>query len=388
MLFFEREIVARLKRRLVEQPLFLQLLVGPRQVGKTTAVNQLAQQVSMPSLYSAADSAGVADRSWIESKWAEARALLKEHSRALLILDEVQLVDDWQRSVKSLWDADRLKNLNLHVIVTGSSALLLKRGTESLAGRFEQHTLLQWSFGEMRRAFGFSLEDFIFFGGYPGAATLISDETRWREYIRSSLIETVLSKDILSLVRVDKPSLLRQLFSLICGYPAEIVAYNSFLGQLVDAGNITTLSDYATLLEDSYLVTSLQKYSGSQIRQRASKPKWIIRDNALISALGSLSSMKATSLPLYGRLFENAVIAHLLRILPRGTYWRERDVEVDYVSEVDGEVVAIEIKAGKRTRSKSGLQQFKARYPRARTLLIGGDGISAEAVLGSERWIW
>lgn len=385
---FQRKIVADLRQRALETPRFMQIIIGPRQVGKTTSVRQLAESLDFPTIYSAADSSGTADPLWIRSKWLEARALLQESKQALLILDEVQLISEWQRTVKGLWDEDRANKLQLNVIITGSSALLLKQGSESLAGRFEKHELLQWSFAEMHEAFGYSLEDFILQGGYPGAAPIRADEQRWKEYINASLIETVLTKDIISLNRIDKPALLKQLFAIVCAYPAEIVSYNNFLGQLADAGNVTTLSNYRLLLEDAYLLKVIDKWSGSTARSRASKPKWILRDNALITALSAYSLQSIKQGPQYGRLVENAVISHLLKILPQGYYWREKNNEVDYVVQIEGKTYALEIKAGNKVRSKSGLQAFLKQHPKAMPLIIGADGIALEDLLSATTWKW
>ena len=386
---FTRQIVGGLQKRINEEAKFIQIVVGPRQVGKTTAVRQLEQLSGMPSLYAASDVAGIANPNWIETAWAQARALVARERPALLILDEVQLMPEWQRIVKGLWDEDRHQQRNLHVVITGSSALLLTKGGESLAGRFEKHELLQWSYFEMHQAFGFSVEDFVLFGGYPAAAGLKEDEKRWKDYIRSSLIETVLTKDVVALSNISKPSLLRQLFSMVCQHPAEIVAYSNFLGQLADAGNTTTLSDYRLLLDQAYLLKTLHKFSGSVIRSRASKPKWIIRDNSLVTALSDQPLLEIFKTPLKGRLVENAILANLARISDSEVYyWREKNAEVDAVLKAGGKLYCIEIKTGQRIRSKSGLQSFARRFPKSRPLIFGAGGIPLEEVLEADRWKW
>lgn len=382
------KIVDSLLGRIGSEPNFIQILLGPRQVGKTTAVKQIQAKLTseMPVVYSSADTAVAQGGLWIVSKWEEARSLSRQSSakNALLILDEVQLVEDWQRTVKSLWDEDRLANQKINVIITGSSALLLKKGSESLAGRFEKHTLLQWTFGEMKEAFDFTLKDFVLFGGYPGAAPLRGDETRWKDYVRSSLIETVLTKDIIALSRIQKPSLLKQLFELAATHPAEIVSLTKFLGQLVDAGNVTTLADYTMLLEEAFLLKTIYKYSGSKVSLRASKPKWIIRDNALVTALSDFSLQQIENSPLFGRYLENCIIAHLLRLHEGVYYWREKNFEVDVVLKAFGQLLALEIKSGHRVRNKSGLLSFGTQYAKSKSLIIGATGIPLTRVLEAE----
>lgn len=385
---FKRKIVPTILSRLAGKAQFLQIVVGPRQVGKTTSTKQIQRSVHIPSVYSAADTAGIPDSNWITTKWLEARALADKHKTALLILDEVQLVDEWQTTVKGLWDVDKQAGRNLHVIITGSSALLLKKGSESLAGRFEKHELLQWTYYEMHQAFAYTLEDYIIYGGYPGAAALKAEESRWKDYIRSSLIETVLTKDVVALSNISKPSLMQQLFKIACSHPAEIVSYNKFLGQLADVGNVTTLSDYRLLLEYAYLLKTVEKWSISEVSKKASKPKWIIRDNSLITALLNVSLTEVKNLPLYGRLIENTVISHLLKLVPNGYYWREKNYEVDHVFEHNGKVYAVEIKAGDRIRTNSGLKEFAKRNPKSATLIIGGNGIPIADVLSANEWKW
>ncbi len=240
----------------------------------------------------------------------------------------------------------------------------------------------------MQRGFGYTLEDYFIYGGYPGAASIKNQEIRWKEYVRSSIIEAVLTKDVIALSSITKPSLLRQLFQIACAYPAEIVSYTSFLGQLNDAGNVTTLSDYRLLLEDAYFVKTLEKWSGSTVRRRASKPKWIIRDNSLITALQPQPLSQIRTSPLYGRLVENAIINHLLKILPNGYYWREKSAEVDHVFQYSGTLYAIEIKSGRQVKSRNGLHTFSSRFPDSVQLIVGASGIPIEDVIASNEWRW
>lgn len=383
-----RKNTNELLQRVNEKVKFIQILAGPRQVGKTTAVKQIEKSVNFPCLYFSADSNYLNELAWVETAWLQGRALLNENKKALLILDEVQQIENWQQKVKELWDNDRLEKRELHVIITGSSALLLKKGTESLAGRFEKLEMLQWSFSEMKEAFDYSLEDFILMGGYPASAIFKQDEQRWKSYIQESLIETIVTKDILALKRVNKPSLLRQFFFLICSYPAQIVALNNFLGQLQDAGNVTTLSEYAELLKSAFLIECLFKWSGSNISTKNSKIKWIINDNAFISAQNSLDFNSIKNSNIYGNFVENAVISHLNKLLKNNFYWRERNLEVDLVSLHNSKLYSMEIKSGNRIRSKNGLQKFKEKYPEAISVIIGASGISIEEVLTAETFKW
>jgi predicted AAA+ superfamily ATPase len=306
-----RRLVDLLLRRLARGPNLIQIVVGPRQVGKTTALEQVIADWSGPSHYASADLPAPPTAEWIAAQWQVARSL---QGRALLVLDEAQKVPRWSEIVKALSDEDRRSGARLRVVVLGSASLELRAGaSESLAGRFEVHHCPHWSFSECRDAFAWNLDQWLYFGGYPGAARLVRSRQRWADYVRNSLIETVVSRDVLQVSPVAKPALLRQLFALACQAPAEIVAFNKMLGQLQDAGNTVTLAHYLELLSAAFLVTGLQRWTPGKLRARASSPKLIVWSNALITALAPTSLRQLRGRPeLWGRLVENAVGASLL----------------------------------------------------------------------------
>jgi predicted AAA+ superfamily ATPase len=374
---FERVELQLIKKRLNEPRRFIQVISGPRQVGKTTLVTQIAAQLSFPVLYEDADAVPTGGSIWIDQVWDTARLKLKSENKGqiLLILDEIQKIPNWSELVKKNWDRDTIGEVNLKVVLLGSSTLLLQQGmTESLAGRFENTTLGHWSFDEMHRAFGWDADTFAWFGGYPGSAALIDDEGRWKKYIRESLIDTSISKDIIMMSRIDKPVLLKNLFELGCIYSGQVLSYTKILGQFQDAGNTTTLAHYLKLLGTAGLLTGLDKYSGSLVRRRAASPKFQILNNALLSSQRkeTFSDIKKNP-PEWGRVVESAVGAYLANETIKGTfslwYWRERNDEVDFVIERDGEIIGIEVKSA-FSRDKRGLAAFQKRYDPAMTLVI------------------
>ncbi|HET9676346.1 MAG TPA: AAA family ATPase, partial [Solirubrobacterales bacterium] len=281
-----RAIFSTLVDRLAEAPARLQIVSGPRQVGKTTVVRQALAASDLPTHYASADDPTLRDAAWLAEQWEEGRRLAGEHGGgAVLAIDEIQKVDNWAEAVKRLWDEDRAAGTSLRVVLLGSAALLIQHGlSESLTGRFELIRAPHWSFAEMRDTFGFSLEQFIYFGGYPGAAELVGDEERWTSYVLDSIVETTISRDLLLLTRVDKPALLRGLFRLVCDYSSQIVSYQKLTGQLQDAGNTTTLAHYLDLLAGAGLAVGLEKYSSGKVRQRRSTPKLLTLNTALVSA--------------------------------------------------------------------------------------------------------
>ncbi len=377
-----------LLRRLQERRRFVQVLVGPRQAGKTTVVQQVMKTVKMPVHYASADEPTLRDRAWLEQQWDIARLKAREDATgAILIIDEMQKVEDWPRLVKLLWDADTHSGMPLKVVLLGSSPLLIQSGlSESLAGRFEVIAVPHWSFAEMREAFGWNLEQYIFYGAYPGAAELIDEPERWRRYILDSLIETTISRDILLLTRVDKPALLRRLFQLGCAYSGQIISYQKMIGQLTDAGNTTTLAHYLELLQGAGMLGGLSKHSTGQVRQRGSSPKLQVLNTALMSAQDHRPLAEARKEGDYwGRLIQTAVGAHLVNSSfgknISVTYWRERNHEVDFVLQQGKEVVAIEVKSGRRQAAIPGMAAFARAFQPKRQLLIGGQGVKLDDFL-------
>ena len=392
---FKRPIFGSLLKRIQEKRRFIQVLAGPRQVGKTTLARQVMEASGLPSQYVSADEPTLQDRFWLNQQWDIARMKISANKPALLIIDEIQKISGWSETVKRLWDEDTAGNTPLRVMLLGSSPLLIQKGlTESLAGRFEIIHITHWDFNEMQTCFGFTLDQYIYFGGYPGAAGLISEPQRWSQYILDSLIETTISRDILLLTRIDKPALLRRLFHLGCEYSGQILSFQKMLGQLQDAGNTTTLAHYLNLLAAAGLLTGLHKFSGKQVRQRASSPKLLALNTGLISALSGLTYKQAASdREFWGRLTESAAGAQLVNS-SRGTtidvhYWLNRNREVDFVLSSGKQIVAIEVKSGAHKYTVKSLEDFCEEFNVKRKLLIGGQGIPLEEFLAApaEKWL-
>ncbi len=390
---FEREAGGVLEARLREPRRFIQVIAGPRQVGKTTLARQVLARVDIPVRFASADEPTLRGAAWIAQQWDAAR-LDARGGRAILVLDEVQKVPGWSESVKRLWDEDTGAGSGLAVVLLGSAPLLIGQGlTESLAGRFEVLRLAHWSFGEMRAAFGFSLDDYLYFGGYPGAAPLAADPPRWRRYVLDSLIETTISRDVLLLTRVDKPALLRRVFELGSRYSGQVLSYTKMLGQLQDAGNATTLAHYLDLLAGAGLLVGIPKFAGQVVRQRASSPKLQVLNTALLTAPSLLSpeALRADHTA-WGRLVESAVGAHLANAAASSEvelfYWRERNREVDFVVRAGQRLTAIEVKSGRAPEALPGMAAFTEAFAPARVLLVGGNGIPIEEFLARPASHW
>lgn len=379
---FRRPHAAVLAGRLHEPRRFLNVVSGPRQVGKTTLVQQVGDELDAPVRYATADEPALKGNDWIAQQWDAARLATPGTDGALLVLDEIQKIPTWSETVKRLWDEDTRHGRELKVVLLGSAPLLMAQGlTESLAGRFETLHLPHWSYAEMRDAFGYTLEDYLYFGGYPGAAPLIADPARWSRYIADSLIETSIARDVLLLTRVDKPALLRRLFELACRYSGQVLSYTKMLGQLQDAGNTTTLAHYLDLLAGAGMVRGLSKYAGDSARSRGSSPKLQVMNTALMTVMAGLDPGQARAdREFRGRLVESAIGAHLANAAAAGEcelfYWRERGMEVDFIARTRGGLTAIEVKSGRAPQAHAGTAAFVNAFKAQRSLLIGGDGIA------------
>lgn len=383
---FYRSYLETVKKRIEEPRKFIQVILGPRQVGKTTMITQLLHQLTISNLYVSADAISATNSAWLMQIWESARLRMKasEATEFLLVIDEIQKIDNWSEIVKQQWDKDTREKINIKVILLGSSRLL-QGLTESLAGRFETMYLGHWTYTEMQEAFGWSIEQYVYFGGYPGSATLINDEERWKNYIKDSLIETSISKDILMLTRVDKPALLKRLFELGSLYSGQILSYTKIIGQLQDAGNTTTLANYLKLLSDCGLLGGLDKYAGDIIRKRGSSPKFQVYNNALITSQTNDTYEKAIINPeLWGRLVESSVGTHLINnsISERYNlyYWREGNHEVDFILEKGDKVIGLEVKSGMKAEN-TGMGVFAEKFHPEKVLLVGTGGIPYEEFL-------
>jgi hypothetical protein len=384
----QRKSLSILRERMADKRKFIQVVMGPRQIGKTTMVNQLLEQASVPTIFGAADGLIGNGQVWIAQQWEQARfkLLQSEASELWLALDEIQKVENWSELVKRFWDEDTRNGTNIKLVLLGSSRLLLQTGlSESLAGRFEVMYLGHWTYLEMQEAFGWTEAQYAWFGAYPGSAELIGNESRWKDYVSQSLVETSISKDILMLTRVDKPALMRRLFELGCHSTGQMLSFTKILGQLQDAGNTTTLSHYLNLLHSAGLLCGLEKFSPEKIRQRASSPKFQVHNPALYSSQLVDSFEKVQLNPaLWGRVVESAIGSHLLNFSIQEKYelhyWREGDMEMDFILSKGDKSIAIEVKSGYRTKAL-GADAFHKKYPETRLLVIERNGISWQEFL-------
>ena len=386
---FKRKHFDVLSSRLKEERRFIQVVMGPRQVGKSTLVKQVLSEIDIPFVRFSADNVPATNTDWISQCWDSARAKMKieDLSEIILVIDEIQKISGWSEAVKREWDDDSFEDVNIKVILLGSSRVLLDKGlADSLAGRYERVVMSHWDYSEFREAFGWDIDRFIYYGAYPGAVPLVDDPERWSQYISGSIIDATINKDILVDTAVAKPALLRQTFELSCAYSGQELAMTKMLGQMTDAGNTTTISGYLNLLGQAGLVTGIHKWANDEARKRASVPKHQVYNNALKTVLAPRSFESAyMDRKYWGRLFESAVGAHIVSHSYEGDYkvwyWRDYDGrEVDYVLEKKGDLIAIEVKSN-QDKGNSGLAEFRKRFNPKMCFVVGEGGMRPEEFL-------
>jgi uncharacterized protein len=388
---YERAVYQTIMTRLHEKRHFIQVVMGPRQVGKSTVVKQVLKELEIPFLFFSADNVPATDTAWISDCWAAARSKMKADGleEIIVIIDEIQKIRRWSEAVKKEWDDDSFHDRNIKLLILGSSRVMLEQGlSDSLAGRFEEIRMGHWTYPEMRDCFGWTLEQYIYYGAYPGAAALIDDEERFEQYIQSAIIDATINKDILMDTPISKPALLRQTFELGAAYSGEIMSLNKMLGSLQDAGNATTLAGYLNLLGQCGLVCGLQKYSVDMARRKASIPKLQVYNNVLKTVYSPLNFSDALmDRKAWGHIFESGIGAYLLSesFVHRFEvyYWRERDDEVDYILKKKSSTVAIEVKSNSE-KWTNGLSKFRRTFNPQQSLIVGDGGISAEDFLSMD----
>ena len=382
---YKRKEYQTIKSRLDEQRRFIQVVMGARQVGKSTVVKQVLKDLDVPYQLFSADNVPATNSAWISNCWAAVRSLKesKELESIILVIDEIQKIANWSEVVKKEWDDDTFHDRNIKVLLLGSSRVLLEKGlSESLAGRFEEIRMSHWSYQEMKDCFGFSLDQYLFYGGYPGAATLIDDDDRFQQYIQSSIIDATINKDILMDTPISKPALLRQTFELGAAYSGQLLSLNKMLGSLQDAGNTATLAGYINLLDECGLLCGLQKFSIDTARRKASIPKLQVYNNALKTVYSPFTFEQVIlDRKAWRHILESGIGAYLVSqaFIHRFEvfYWRERNDEVDFVLQKKGSIVAIEVKSNAEKKTE-GLEKFRQLFKPQSSFIVGDGGIGVE----------
>lgn len=359
----KRAFVDSLFQIVSKDPRFINVVLGPRQVGKTTGVLQLESLWKGAFIYENADSVFSSKTEWLKEKWLQARVSAMTSDKVMLIIDEVQSIPNWSSVIKGLWDEDKRKKSLFHVILLGSSSLELHQGlSESLAGRFEQIYVPHWSYQESKELRpGLTLDDYLQFGGYP-APLMLDDLQRRTDYLRYSILEPVITRDILQNASVKKPALFRQTFELACLHAAEVLSLNKFLGQLQEGGNVDLVKHYLNLYQKAFLLVTLDKFSTNRLQKKGSSPKLLPTAPAFLNLFGDADR---------GRRFELIVGLHLVQKYKQVEYWREGDKEVDFVIRRGKDIIALEVKSG-RKRDGRGLHAFEQKFS-CKSLMVTED---------------
>lgn len=386
---FKRREYGLIRSRLLEPRRFIQLVLGPRQVGKTTVVKQVLEEMEIPSLFYSADGFAATGAAWLSACWEKARLEAKTapNHEIVLVIDEIQKIPNWTEVVKCEWDRDSWKKLQIKLLLVGSSRALVMDGlTESLMGRFEEIRMTHWSYGEMRDTFGLTMDEFIFFGGYPGPAAFVkTDRKLWRDMVIGSVIEAALNRDVFDDGRIGKPALLRRTFELGTLYSGKLLSLTKLLGEIQDAGNVMTIAGYLERLNQCGLLATLSKFSIDEARKRASIPKFQVHNNALCAALspGDYTAVRSNPI-LWGGCVESAVGSYLVSQAFQKRfevmYWRDGSDEVDFVLRIRGKIIALEVKSNFERHTR-GLEVFAKKFQPHKALIVGDGGLPLETFL-------
>lgn len=359
-------------------PGLIQLLVGPRQVGKTTLLLKIAGRQPGRAVYATADAPEAVLPNWREGIWQRVVSLARDAGTpAVLLLDEVQYLPEWSQWLKTRYDEAKRERLPIHIVASGSSSLRLGAGSrETMAGRFERLALLHWGARDLAALAGIPPDDaarrLVSHGGYPGAVALWNEPARWQNYLRDAIVEPAIGRDLLALEQVRKPALLRQIFAIAVGHPSEILSLDKIAGRLAEKGALETIAHYLDLLNEAFLVTALQKASRAEVRRRRSPSKLIVRDNALLAAAGQLPPSPESDPERWGRWVENTCLARILNAGLTVHYWREEPWEADGVFIGPGNFRwIVEVKTGGYTAEDlRGLAKASEKFPDHRPLVL------------------
>jgi predicted AAA+ superfamily ATPase len=356
MSHYQRQFESEISSRLQEKPSFIQVILGPRQVGKTSGILHILEKKFDPSDYSYVSCEDeLHNPDWF-LKHVQKTA---EEQKKILVFDEIQKLENWSQLIKSVWDQKKRQKQMVHIVLLGSSSLELTLGlNESLAGRFETIPVHHWSAQESRLAYKLDFEDYLRYGGYPGSYPLRSQPTRFRKYVMDSIFENVVTRDIMSFSTIKKPALFRQTFALACQYPAQEVSYNKLLGQLQDAGNVDQIKHYLDLFSQAFLLRLIFKYGKTPL-SRNSSPKIL----PCAPVFTTLLRQEPLSPEDKGRQFESIVGNRLCETFESVYYWRDGFFEVDFVVRDGKTLIGIEVKS--KTRKSSGIEAFKKMNPKA-----------------------
>lgn len=366
-----RRVVDVLLANLDEHEPLVQILVGPRQVGKTTAVEHLKKEWGANSHYASADSVVDEHGPWLEKQWQEA---LSQGEGTLLILDEIQKVENWTELVKALWDKTRKRGLR--VVLLGSTSLnhcLTHSGRESLAGRFFPIYVPHWSYPETKEAFGSSIEEFSLFGGYPKAMEFANDREKWIEYIGGSIINPIIDVDIFLQGNFKKIENLRRAFRVLCQEANVEINYTKLLQEIQQSGNTDIVKRYLEGYYDSFLLSQISLIDDNGNEDSRGTSKIMINCPAVFTfGRSSFEGVKKDRVR-----FHQAVASELKRI-PNNSfgYWQKsEDTGMTYfIRTTDNKVFGIYIdQDGSRWSATKSYDQFRRTFKGARIVTVNPD---------------
>lgn len=360
------------------------IVEGPRQAGKTTMVQRALNELGLKATYANADNEYTDNRLFIHNAWEKKR---RSANSQLIVLDNIQHIRNWSTLLQAEYEADMAIGKQPRVVLIAASCAPFYRDMETDFMQ-QNSTILRlslWTWADMRDAFGWSLDQYIFFGGYPGLGEIVAKGRPWRNYVRSKLIEPALTNDILIDVRLYKPHVLLQILEEGISYQGEVRSLNGILENTDGAGNTIILSTYLEFLHNAHILYAIRKYSEMMDRRRASIPKMQVHGNAIAAYYKNWRFPKTLQQDKKRHeILLSAVGAHLLnRSFLEGykiTCFWDRYSSIDFIiSDSRGRDILINLC---RPKADNALAYFTRHYGSFRTILVGDGGqMSVEEIL-------
>src|SRR3989344_3549937 len=388
----DRDVYQRLQKYLEAKQIIA--LTGLRRVGKTTIMLKIVKEkidsgFTLDSIvYFSFDNFRDLDLSELIEAYFEEHEEKIENSKYLFLFDEIQKINNWEEQVKRLYDL----HANFKIIISGSESLFIrKKSKESLAGRMFEFKVESLSFKEFLSFEGLNLkpaglykkemlmafEEFMFSGGFPELADM-KDKDFIKNYIRETVVEKILFRDIPLMFPVRDVSILESIFKIISGNPGQIIEINKLASEVGLSRRVVSL--YIGYLENSFLIKKIFNFSRNQ-RKTAKKLK---KYYPTIPALGFIYGNEDVK----PKIFENTIVLQSgANFFWRDAYKNEVDIVLD-----EGKIIPLEVKYGE-IKDIDGMFKFMDLFNVEEGFVISRDK-EKEQKIGNKRisvipaWKW
>lgn len=399
---FERTHVQALLSRLSLPSPAVQAVVGPRQVGKSTLIRQVLEKLEAPTVFLSCKSVQYRQTGWIHKEWEIARLLAKHHGHCVIAVDDAQRLPGWAPLLCQLHKEDLEQQRDIRIVITGSSELEL---LQQLKDKFPQsHEVIRagyWTYPEMRCAFNWGIEQYLFYGGLPRSGDEPSDDETWLNWIRELMFDNLLKEDVKAVAPAQNHEAIFDYFKVSSVHSGNIMSYAQLAQKLPFTVKPTTLANYQKVLSRAGISNGLARIQDGGEISRSGSPKLQLSSNAWLTGMMNSRFDKLRSQGvIWKQVFKSAVGAHLLNFAQENAYsvhyWFDRQHRVDFVLKKNDALVPIVVMPGDVKQGTDAIQAFAKNnaMPHAIILQAGNDDASLsphhmniEAFLSSAPWL-